>query len=434
MSYQQLAKGMCALCYICLLQLSQVRAQQMLPPADTVRLTLQQAEKTFLDSNLQLLAQHYNIQGNKALVAQARKWDNPVLNTDQNVYANNRFFEHGTDANGNPTGEIFVQVQQLIKTAGKRGRQIDLAQTNVNIAEWQFNTVMRNLRTTLIKDFYSVAQLQANAILYNDNMERLSKLEKAMQSALASGNIARKEYLRVEALIIGLKQDITENAKDLTDVQSEMKTLLQITGNTFVLPLTPETETAKMPDISIFQLMDSASVHNTDYNQERYQTQYSRQNLRLQKAMGVPDLTVGAEYDNNSNYTPNYYGLGLSIPIPIWDRNRGNIKAAAWQLKSEEATLKQYDQKLKNDVLGAYQKLQLTINLTSSTNDSFYTDYGQLYKNIVESYNNRQISLIEFLEYFNDYQDVKKSQLQQVLNLRLAKQELNDVVGVDVAR
>lgn len=405
-----------------------------MPAADTLKLTLQQAEKTFLDSNLQLLAAHYNILSNKALVEQARKWDNPVLNTDQNVYANNRFFEHGKDAAGNPTGEIFVQVQQLIRTAGKRGHQVDLAKTNVNIAEWQFNTVMRELRSTLIRDFYSVARLQGNAVLFNDNMDRLSKLEMAMKSALASGNIAKKEYLRVQALIMSLKQDITENARDLVDVQSELKTLLQVTGNIFILPVADDNEPARMPDISIFAMLDSAARHNTDYNREVYQSQYAKQSLKLQKSLAVPDITIGTEYDNNSNYTPNYYGLALSLPIPLWDRNKGNIKAANWQVKAEEATLRQYDHKLKNDVLGAYQKLQSTVNLTAGTNAAFYTDYGTLYKNIVESYNNRQISLIEFLEYFKDYQEIKKDQLQQVFNLRLAKQELNDVVGLDVAK
>ncbi len=434
MLYKQLAKSICALSCICFLHSTRSLAQEMMPPSDTMRLTIQQAEKIFLDSNLLLLAQHYNIESNKALVEQARKWDNPVLNTDQNIYSNNRFFEHGKDAAGNPTGEYFVQVQQLIKTAGKRGRQIDLSKTNVNIAEWQFKTLMRNLRATLIKDFYSVAQLQGNATLYADNLDRLTKLEKAMKSALSAGNIAKKEYLRVEALIMSIKQDMTENARQLADVQSELKTLLQVTGNTFILPVAEETEVAALPQMNILALLDSATKHNTDYNEEIYQAQYDHQNLRLQKALAVPDVTVGTEFDNNSNYTPNYYGLAISLPLPIWDRNRGNIKAAKWQVKSEDATLKQIEQKLKNDVLAAYQKLQLTVNLTAGTNTDFYKDYYQLYKNIVESYNNRQISLIEFLEYFNDYQDVRKNQLQQVLNLRLAKQDLNDVVGIDVAK
>lgn len=429
MLYKQLVKNVCIIGCITFLQTSIVHAQATPSPADTMKVTLQQAEKMFLDNNLELLAQHYNIQSSKELVAQARKWENPMLNTDQNLYANNRFLQHDKD-----NGEVFVQVQQLIKTAGKRGHQIDMAKTNVNLAEWQFKATMRNLRATLVKDYYTVAQLQGNASLYNDNMERLTRLKSAMENALTAGNVARKEYLRVQALIISLQQDMTENAKDLVDAEGELKTLLQTTGNTFILPVVTETEKPEIPEWSLAQMLDSARNNNTDYMQQVYQLQYDRQNLRLQKSLAVPDLTVGTEFDQAANYAPNYYGLAISLPLPIWDRNRGNIKSAGWQVKGDEALMKEADQKLSNDVMSAYQKLLLSVKLNTNDNQAFYTDYYQLYKNIVESYNNRQISMIEFLEYFNDYQDVRKQQLQKILDLRLAKLELNDVVGADVMK
>jgi len=435
MLYNKLAKNICTICCLYLSQTNSTYAQgQFLPPPDTIRIEFRQAEKMFLDSNLQLLAEHYNIQSLQALVEQARKWDNPMLNTDQNLYANNKFLQHGTDAAGNPQGEYFVQVQQLIKTAGKRGRQIDLARTNVNLAEWQFKSVMRNLRATLYKDFYTVAQLQGNAQLYTENMQRLTKLMNAQEQELKAGNIARKEYLRVHALIIALQQDITDNANALNDAQSEIKTILHITGNKFIQPVTPEAEGTDIPSVTILQLVDSAKHNNTDYQQQVYQLQYEQQNLRLQKALAIPDVTIGTEFDQAANYAPNYYGLAISLPLPLWDRNQGNIKSGKYQVKQQETLLTYADQKLQNDVMNSYQKLLYAIKLSSNDNAMFYKDYYQLQKNIMESYNNRQISLIEFLEYFNDYQDIREKQLQQILNLRLAKEDLNDIVGIDVVK
>ena len=419
---------------ICWLPISPLFAGEQIPAADTIRVTLQQAEQIFLDSNLQLLAQHYNIQSSQALVEQARKWENPVLNTDQNIYANNRFFQHGVDAGGNPQGEIFVQVQQLIKTAGKRGKQIDIARTNVALAEWQFKGIMLSLRGILIKDFYTIARLQGVADLYNDNMQRLAVLQSAMQKELGAGNIARKEFLRVQALIISLQQDMTDNARDMTDAESELKTLLRITGNKYIKPVAEEDEQVEALNMSVAYLMDSARRNNPDYRQEVYQLQYNRQNLSLQRAMAIPDLTLSPEFDQSANYTPQYFGLTLSLPLPLLDRNQGNIKSARFQVKQEEAMLQMADQKLENDVLAAYQKLLLTQKLSSAGNEVFYSDYNKLYKNIVESYNQRQISMLEFLEYFNDYQDVRTNQLQQILNLRLAKEELNDIIGVEVIK
>ena len=57
------------------------------PHQDTVRLTLPEAEKMFLDSNLQLLAGRYNVDASKALIIQARLWPNPNLSISHALYS-----------------------------------------------------------------------------------------------------------------------------------------------------------------------------------------------------------------------------------------------------------------------------------------------------------------------------------------------------------
>lgn len=431
MLINKLAKSICIIACMCFLQYD-IYAQAGWASPDTIRLSLEQAEQMFLQNNLQLVAGHYHIQGTEALVEQARKWDNPVLVTDQNVYANKAFFRHGKDAAGSEQGEVYVQVQQLIRTAGKRHKQADLASTNVHIAGWQFRQVMRDLRAELVKDLYTVAQLQGNAELYKENMQRLNKLLGALETELNAGNIARKEYLRVQALVVNLQHDITENAKSLNDAESELKTLLAITGNKYIMPVVNDAEDMTAPAMSLAAITDSAKQNNAEYRQQAYMLQYNQQFLRLQRALSVPDLTVAPEFDQSAGYTPNYYGLTLSLPVPLWDRNKGNIKAAKYSVKEGESLLTLADKKLENDVLNAYQKLLYTIQQGSNENGKFYSDYYQLQRNITESYNKRQISLVEFLEYYKDYKDIREQQLQQVLNLRLAKLELNDIAGTDI--
>ena len=87
--------------------------------ADTLHLTVTNAEEIFLKKNLVLLANQYNVDINKALLLQAKVWDNPVLNTDQNLY-DGKFFRH-TTTNGIQYGQIYLQVQQLIRTSKKLG-------------------------------------------------------------------------------------------------------------------------------------------------------------------------------------------------------------------------------------------------------------------------------------------------------------------------
>lgn len=414
---------------ICLVSSRTAQAQSA---TDTLGLTIQQAEKIFLEKNLQLLAQHYNVEASKALIIQAKLWDNPILNTDQNVYSNNKYFEHGTNPDGSPYGQYYIQVQQLIKTAGKRGKQIQIARTNAEISEWQFKDVLRNLKYALHSDFYTVAKLLAMQQLYDEELQQLQKLSDGMNAQYKLGNIARKDLLRVHALQIGLQQDATENDKQLDDAEAELKSLLLVSGDTFIKAITESITIPSMPSVSALQLVDLAKQNNTTYQLQQLQLKYQQQNLSYQKALAVPDVTLGPNFDKNSNYTPNYVGLGISLPLPLLNRNQGNIKSARWQVKAEEANTQNAEVELSNNVMSAYNKLKYTLQLTSSMQQDFYDDYNKLYGNIVESFKNRQISMVEFIDYFDAYKDTRQKQLQQQLNLQLAKDELNMQVGTDV--
>ena len=215
-------------------------------------------------------------------------------------------------------------------------------------------------------------------------------------------------------------------------MQSELKTLLQITSNIFILPSEDLNPGDEVPAISLASLIDTAKQNNASFMLEQFQLQYQNQNLAYQKALAVPDVTLSPSYDRNSNYTPNYVGLGISLPLPILNGNRGNIKAAKWQVKQEEATLSQADVHLKNEVLSAYNKYLLALKLHTNEQKEFYGDYKTLQENIADSYKQRQISLLEFIDYFNDYEEVNTNQLQQQLDLRLAKEELNLQLGAQV--
>ena len=108
-----------------------VNAQQK---QDTLTLGLQQIEKIFTDSNLTLLAQHYNVDAQKALVEQAKVWQNPTLNTDWGIAANGKFVQYKKNADGSYNGQYYIQIQQLILTAKKRGKLIYLANTNTRLS------------------------------------------------------------------------------------------------------------------------------------------------------------------------------------------------------------------------------------------------------------------------------------------------------------
>jgi len=399
---------------------------------DTLKINFQDAEKQFLQNNLALLAQKYNVESTKALVDQAKLWDNPVLSTDQNIYdgGSKKFFYHNASQG---LGQVFLQLNQVLTTAGKRGKQVQVAQDNAKVQEAEFNDLMRNLRYNLQLDFSQLATLLEQAKVYQNEITSATNLVNSIQKSFDAGNTSMKDLIRLKALVFGLQNDMVENSRNINDLQTELKTLLQVKETVYVVPVIND-GVNKSVTLNVVDLIEQAKTNRADYLSNQYQLNAASHNFDLQKSLAVPDVTVGLSYDKNSSYAQNYYGLQVGIPLPLLNRNQGNIKSAKFGVMSQENTLKSNEEKLKNDVVAAVNQYQLNQQLFSTQQIEFNEQYDTLFKNMLKSFTERQISLIEFVDFFDTYKDTKLKILQQQYNLQKAIADLNYATGTTVIK
>jgi cobalt-zinc-cadmium efflux system outer membrane protein len=403
------------------------------PASDTLHLSIPQAETIFLQRNLTLLANQYNIDISKALVEQAKVWDNPVLNTDQNVY-DGKFFRH-TRENGQLYGQVFIQVQQLIRTAGKIKKQTQLARDNVLNNEAQFKDVMRNLRYVLTTDLNNLAQLQQQVSINQAEMATMQTLARGMDEMLKTGDVSQKENLRIKALLFSLKNDYADNLRQQFDLQKEISMLLQLKEPTWVVADAGQPITAgQVSGLRIADLQDLALRNRPDLQLSQSQLALQQHNIAYQKALAVPDITVGPEYDRNSTYTTNYFGLSISLPLPIFNKNKGNIQAAEFSYKQAGVVTNQVQDQVNRDVFSAWQKLKQATDLLNTDNTQLKDNYETLMKNMVDSYRRREIGLVEFIDFFDAYKDTRIKQNQQVTNQRNAVAELNYTIHQEIIK
>lgn len=409
---------------VCLIGFGAGNAQAQQVYSDTVTLNIQKAEEIFLKKNLPLLANQYNIDINKAIVAQARVWDNPMLNTDQNIY-DGAWFRH-TYENGVYYGQVYAQVMQLIRTAGKIKKRTQLAQDNVQGAEAQFNDVLRNLRLVLATDMNNLAQLQAMAAIYQREIGVMSKLVNGMNEMLKQGDVSRKDNVRINALLFSLQNDFNNNLKQQFDIQQELGVMLQLSDSIWVKADAGDAlPTTQLAGLNMKTLQDSAMQWRPDLALAKNQSIFQQHNIAYQKALAKPDVNVGVEYDRANSYVRNYWGLAISLPLPIFDRNKGNIAAAELAYKQSDLLEQQAELQVNKDVVNAWQKLANSNSQLNQSNQVLQDNYEQLLQNMVSSYRQRQVSLIEFIDFFDAYKETRNRQLQLIADQRNAAANLN---------
>jgi outer membrane protein, heavy metal efflux system len=392
---------------------------------DSVQITLTDAEHIFLQKNLSLLVQQYNADISKARVQQARYWDNPVLNTDQNIY-DGKFFRHNENY-----GQVYIQLQQLIKTAGKRNKLIQLANDDVLSAQQQFNDLMRNLRFVLRNDFSTLNLQFKTWRIYNSEIASLEKLAAGMDAQLQAGNISQKDNIRVKALLYSLQADAADIQRQIADTEKDFAVLLQNSGDTVFIPQRDDSLTISLP-YTLGMLLDTARINRPDIQLAQTNLLSQQHNLVYQKALVVPDVTIGAEYDQRSSYINNFWGLGISLPLPVLNKNKGNIKAAQVSIQQANVQVLQVQGAVQQDVIAAYHKLLGIQRQQKAIAPDFIEKYNLLMKNMVQSYQDRQVGLLEFIDFFDGWKEAVTKQLEQQTTLHNAVEELNYSTGATV--
>lgn len=395
---------------------------------DTLRLDLPKSEKLFLEGNYRLIAQGYQTDQAKAEVITAKLFDNPELNYE------NLFYNHETGRfleTSMATGQFNAEISQLIKLAGKRNKNIQLANSGVKVAEYAYFDVMRTLRYELRSTFYKTYYAQQSATVYKEQIANLEHLLSASERQLKSGNLALKDILRIKSLVYSLKAEYSSLLKEISDLESSLKLITNIPASSVLLLNIPEQieSSLKLDEQPYSQLVEQAKINRVDLQLAKAEITYATQNLRLQKAMAIPDLEVAISYDLKGNYPEKYTGIGIKIPLPLFNRNQGEIKKARIAIDAGNILLKQQESILENEVYNSYQSALRTEALYQGLDPNFSEDFKTLIKEVSKNFSNRNISLIEFLDFYDSYKD----NMLQLNNLKFervnAKEEINYVTG-----
>jgi len=395
---------------------------------DTLKLSLPQAEELFIKNNYQLIAQNYQTDQAKAEIITAKLFDNPELSFETQLYNpdTKRFFET-SKANGQYQGSI----SQLVKLAGKRNKNIQLATAGVQLAQYQYFDLMRTLRYDLRSNFYKTYYAQQSAKLYQEQINSLQKLLSASEQQLKMGNIALKDIIRIKSLVYSLQSEYNTLENDIEDMQTDLKLLTNIKPEANLqLVMDPSEELNYNLDKQAYvNLLDSARNNRADLKLTQSGITYAEKSLKVQKAMAVPDVEFSLVYDLKSAYPDNYTGLGLHIPLPLFNRNQGEIKKAKIAINAGKNQLDQQESTLENEVSNSYKTALRTENLYKGFDKNFSTDFDKLIGEVVKNFQNRNMSLIEFMDFYDSYKQTTLQMNDLKYQRMNAKEEINYVTG-----
>lgn len=397
---------------------------------DTLSISLKQADSLFLSNNLMLLAGRYKVDASKALVQQARLFNNPTLSTEWNFYNpdKDKFFDVGHD------GQKIFAIEQVVSLAGRRNKTIRLAKANAQLSEFEFSELLRSLKAELHRHYLTAYFSDQLITRLDKQVRQMEGIISALETQSRKGNIPLKEVLRLKALFYEVNNERAEKLAEKYEALQVLATLLQVQVPLKVSPAPAELDRYRIDALSLPELIAKAAANRPDLKMSENLAEQADLNHSLQKRLGYPDLRIGGIYDQAGSYINNYTGISLGLDLPLFNRNQGNIrysKAVADQFKAE---LKNKTTEVSNEVAVTYRKLLLVEEAYHKIDGSFESEIELLNEGYLENFQKRNISMIEFTDFFEAYNN-SIEELNRLKEKRMQiYEELNYVIGEEIFR
>lgn len=392
-------------------------------------LSLEACEKLFLEKNLLLLAEQYNISASRAAVIQAKIWELPYASTELNLI--NPQDRRVLDIGGR--GQKVLAVEQLIYLGGKKKLEVSLAESNVVVAEQMYEELLYNLRFRLRQSFYELYFNQLKIEGIQKRLANIDTLTQAYRVQEEKGNVSLKDVVRLQSLALNFKSAMLEIQQNSLEHQQNLRILLN--QDTLIKPVIAEdyikAKLNRSVDLNLTQLYEQATQNNPEYLIYDKLIKAREWNVKWQKSLAKPDLVAGAGYDQRGGAFSNQINLTLAMPLHVWNKNKGNIALAEAELMQVNMQKSQKMTELTAQIKAEYDNILLHKQQYIESINTFQ-NVESVYEGMFQNFRKGNISLIEFTDFMESYNestlylnDIKKQLITSMLELNfLVNQEV----------
>jgi cobalt-zinc-cadmium efflux system outer membrane protein len=401
-------------------------------PADG--LTLEQAVDVALARNLDLRQKYIEIPMARADILQASLRANPVFYQDGQLLQ----YQRGEFNRSRPGGpqQFDTNVTYPVDISQKRRARTTVATRAQKVLEAQYQDAVRNRIDDVYGAFVTALNARQTMRYARTSVSGLAGLQDQTQKLFKAGGATQLELDRVENQVrvarLGLVDAEAGYRKAKLDLGSflnlsiEEGTRLEIRGSIDVQPppLPPVEELRRIalderPDIVAYRLGVSRAYAD----------------VRLAKANAYSDIYVLWQpytFQDNSPYgvkSATSWALGVTVPLPIYNRNQGGILRAKMNVDQSKMQLTDVERQAVIDIEEAIQEFEVSRRLIQELKDQIIPDAREILTDTYKLRRAGSLSVIEVISAQLDFNDKVQQYLATAIRYRRSMLAINTVVG-----
>ena len=276
-------------------------------------LTLDTALQNAFANNPELAAAHWEIEIAEGGRQQAGLLPNPVVSWD-------------AEDTRRDSRTTTIKLSQTLELGGKRGARIDVATRAQDAAALTLEQRRNGLRADVLDSYYAALRAQERLDLVQRSLRLAERGLVVANGRVSAGKSSPVEATRAQVQLSEIRLELNRAQIGLTDAYRRLAASTGSDAPDFQAVASQRESTPVLPPAAqlLARLEQTAELRLAEL-----QVLQNEASVGLEKAQRIPDLdvSIGSQYDASVRERVNV--VGVSMPIPLFNRNQGNVLAAS---------------------------------------------------------------------------------------------------------
>ena len=402
-------------------------------------MTIAEVDSMLCSRNYQLQHSRLDIEAAEGQLAQAKKYENPEIQMLHNVQnpVNRKWLDTGYD------GETDVQISQPIAIGGQYKNKVRQAEATLSAAKSAYNTMRNDVRYDARTAFVELYHVQQKQKVYDKEISSVEKILDACREQTEKGNIPRMQTFRIAALLSQLRAEWSEMLATENELQKQLRIQLWPEDGNRIEALMNDGDIVSQAVSNLARLQPLATQpdpellhlivrNHPEILQKTYEQESALHAINVEKADALPHIAILGEWDKNGSIGHNFFAIGATVSVPLWNRNQGNIRSAKAQYAQAALSKEQKEKELHASLLALYRSAMHYLKLVEEQEQNLTADLDELLMAAEEQFLKRNISVVEFVDLYGSYRDTRFQMLDSKAKLAKTNEEISKFVGFEL--
>ena len=394
--------------------------------ADEAPLGLADLIQLAVKNNPALAAQRYTVEAAEGRQQQAGSLPNPRLELSN---TSSSFLSNGGEYSRS------IGLSQDIPVGGRLSAQEDVAGAGLRFATANLRQTEAILAGHVATSFYRLLVLNRQIATRGALIVVDQKLLDATTARMQAGEVSPLDVSTAELETERLKeqQELLQNQYD-----AELADLNQLLGRPARAPLVlADTLPADNALGNLEELQQQALKERADLQAAQFEGEQAQAEVALARSERWEDWSVGVSSGQSRldvtgappQATEREIGVTLSIPLPLWNRNKGNVAAAMSGGREADANVTALKLEIQNDVATAFSQLQRLSDVLARYRDRLLPLSEKSVALAQQGYNQGQVSIVEVVTAERQHSEVEIAYLDSLDQYLQVYVALNQAIG-----